>query len=232
MPLQVDVGIPIIPKDQAPELLAVNKAPDIVEAELTTVPHVLEIDPVLQRQDQWCWAACVEMVLAFYQRRADQCFIVGKKKGLEPPTSCCGAQEDTFSTEGCDPHNMKELWELVNVKVTPLLAANQNQPARLTFDQIKQQIEQKRPIEVGIKWFPEHGSGGHAVIIKGWEQNSDGIPVVWINDPLLKTRFHLTDAQGKATAAQGKVRLDELATNKNGMWLHTWTELTDELKPE
>jgi hypothetical protein len=57
----------------------------------------------------------------------------------------------------------------------------------LRFDDLVAEIDDGRPIEVGVAW---HGSrGGHAMLVKGHGEIA-GRRAVWINDPLgATTRF-------------------------------------------
>lgn len=218
MPLGIPNGIPIEPKDVTPEAVPPGAIPQGPAPNAQPDSRVLDIEPVTQDEDQWCWAACVQMVSTFFASRKDQCEVVGRKIGLNDPKACC-VQKEQFKEEGCSPKEMEVVWERCDIKAVPLLATNSDQPQQLKFTQIREQINNNHPVEVGIKWNEEEGGGGHAVIIKGWER-SNGSKLVWVNDPLPQTKLHLT-------GTQGKILLEELQTaNLFGLWLHTWTNIT------
>jgi hypothetical protein len=218
MPLGIPNGIPIAPKAETPEAVPSGEITLDAAPNVTTGSKVLPIDPVTQDQDQWCWAACVQMVSTFFERGKNQCEVVGLKKGLPNPQDCCGPQEKDFGEEGCHPDEMVVVWKKCDIKAVPLVATDLDQPRQLKFADIKAQIDNDHPVAVGIKWNDEEGGGGHAVIIKGWER-SNRSKLVWVNDPLPQTKLHLT-------GTQGKILLEELQTaNLFGLWLHTWKDI-------
>jgi hypothetical protein len=220
MPLSIDNGITITPRPDAPETVTPGELLLPLDGGVPVAgqPKVLSIAPVRQAQRKWCWAACVEMLLNHFQRHQDQCSIVGRKRDEVLPEVCCGVNEADFENEGCEPLVMRDVWMKFNISAEAHLATN-GTPGRLTFDEIKTEINAERPVEVGIKWNDDIG-GGHAVIIKGWD-SINGEDAVWVNDPWPQSKLSF---QG----IEGKVRLDELRrANNNGKWLHTWAKFAD-----
>src|SRR5260370_13602282 len=104
MPLRKRTGIPIVPTPASAGLRLL--APG-AEAKLDRhKTRILHITPSAQVEAEWCWAACVEMVLAFYKRPKQQCSIVGQKL-VGQETACCENPDDpAFSTVSCDSGDM------------------------------------------------------------------------------------------------------------------------------
>lgn len=225
MPLRIDRGIPITPAGGGSQPLAfgpltADAGPMSAEPTSLTEPHELEIEPVRQRRAMWCWAACVQMVLNYYERHEEQCAIVDRKRRLEGPheQTVCG-NERRFGQEGCHKSRVDDVWRAFNIQLpeTP-----DDQPAGVVgFDKIKEEIDvHKSPVEVALHWNEEIGGGGHVVLIKGWA-NVDGKDVVIVNDPLASGRL--------VSGHEGRVTFEELGSAfGNGSWEHTWTNLRPE----
>ena len=222
MPLRVSEGIPITPKaDGSGDVFMPGPPPP---------GKKLDIAPVVQRQSQWCWAACVEMVLTHNGLHKDQCAIVAEKLELADklPHDCCGPAEVDFALVACENVLVDDVWRHFNMKsdlqadgATPL-----DEPlGRVEFDRIQEEIKNNRPVEVGIRWHIDHQGGGHAVLIVGWTEK-DGKPAVLVNDPLP------TSMLGVEKGQSGTLLLSELKKAfGNGKWVHTWTGLEPKEKP-
>ena len=110
---------------------------------------------------------------------------------------------------------MQTAWSLFGIQATPHLKSPVS-TGQIGFDDVKTEIQEKRPIEVAVRWFE---GGSHALIIKGFGQIG-GRPSVWINDPLLNKS--LLSARG----GEGQILFSELKTANNyGKWVGTWTGL-------
>lgn len=233
MPLRVTKGIPIAPKATAPVPVAVGLKSfalgevALAEAAAPAPPGKdLKIKPVVQKQSQWCWAACVEMVLAHYQRHQNQCAIVAAKLELDDnnPHDCCN-REDDFALASCENLTMDEVWRHFQMKtdleadgVTPL----QVPLGQVEFSKIQEEIDNGHPLEVGIKWNIDRG-GGHAVLIVGWTFVK-GKPAVLVNDPLPTSLLGV-----KRNGQSGTILLSDLQKGHGyGTWVHTWTGLVPE----
>jgi hypothetical protein len=228
MPLRITNGIPIIPKAQAPESLAHGLAPLALGAALLAEgtgsladSHELSIAPVIQKQSQWCWAACVEMVLTYYQRPAEQCAVVAAKLGIEgqPGTLVCG-HDGQFALAACDHKTMDDVWRAFQIKSQAL--PNGDPLMQVPFETIKEEIDgHKRPLEIGLKWDPEHGDGGHAILVKGWT-SVGGEDAVLVNDPLPSSRLGIIGHEGAITIEELKDAFGY------GSWAFTWPGLEPE----
>lgn len=229
MPLRVTKGIPIIPNAPAPGLGALDlnnftlgAGAAAVAAEAALPSRDLEITPVIQKQSQWCWAACVEMVLTHFQRREDQCRIVDAKRrfvdnsGASPGTPC--DDEARFALESCEIQKVDDVWSRFNIK--PNLAGDGNPLGPLGFDAIQEEINNNRPVEVAISWHADRG-GGHAVLIVGWTRVG-GKDAVIVNDPLPTSLLGIKGQSGTLVLSELRKAFG------HGRWTHTWTGL----KPE
>lgn len=234
MPLRVTNRIPLIPRPAVPEasppgavlfdLSGINLANNITPP---AVPNNLKIRPVIQQQSEWCWAACVEMVLTHYQRHERQCAIVERKRSFAPtvnvngaPVPSCG-NEARFALETCNVEHVDDVWGRFNIRAT-LLGAPQTAAERGTFFQmIQAEIAANRPVEVAIDWHENRG-GGHAILIVGWT-TIDGRAAVLVNDPLPTSLLGIT-------GQSGTIVLTELQRAfGHGVWRQTWRGLAPEV---
>ena len=160
----------------------------------------------IQRQEhsEWCWAAVAVSVERFFDphSKLKQCEVANKvlPKAHPPiplPPSDCGCCCHCC----CDPRScnkpaeleraLKEIykWRLTlkqrsipapsNVKpVTPPTIVS---TGTLTFEEVCREIDNRRPIGVGITW---DSGGGHFVVIRGYRLLSSGARQVYVADPL------------------------------------------------
>jgi hypothetical protein len=186
--------------------------------------HLLEVRHFPQEGKLWCWAACVQMVLEYYQRTKPesgiqsktQCDITKELAKIEnKPIEAC-PEDPQLKLASCDPDLMKAVWVRCNLK-----EELQDRKAVLKMEHIKEQIANGKPIQVGIRWDLAHGGGGHAVLIKGWVGTNPEALV--IDDPLRDSSFGLHDpflaGSGRATHAELKAALG------HGQWFRTWFDL-------
>ena len=185
----------------------------------TNSANPLPINPVIQQESQWCWAACVEMVMEASATPQVQCQVVTHFPGNKPAGDPC-QDSNIFRDIGCAIPEMGEVWSSLNVKFELILKpAEPGQPA-LQFDALVNEITAGRPIEVGIKWHG--GRGGHAMLVKGFGE-IDGRRAVWINDPLGATTKFGPGVRG----GEGQILFRDLReANGYGKWVCSWIKLT------
>jgi hypothetical protein len=234
MPLRVTKGIPIIPKPPASEsgALVLGSPTPNEEALAEAAPPMptsqdLKIAPVIQKQSQWCWAACVEMVLTHYQNHREQCAIVDEKRSINHSVNIslspvCG-NEDSFALEACNIQDVDDVWGRFHIHAALHDAPHDApQSGQVDFPTIQGEIGQRRPVEVGIRWHEDLG-GGHAVLIVGWT-TVGGEDAVLVNDPLPTSLLGI-GSKGQS----GKLVLTELQLAfGHGTWSQTWTGLAPE----
>jgi hypothetical protein len=204
MPLQNGNGVglnPQITEGPTPEVEFDHIAPPPFDG--IPKPIILAVQHDFQEGKLWCWAACVNMVLEYYKRGTTQCEIVKIK--LDDPEFVC-ANNFAEREDDCDEMEMASVWRKCKIKnVKP-----STEP--LSVDGIKAELQAGRPIEAGITWIP--GTGGHAILIKGWRATSPESFV--INDPLRDSPLKVP---GRATYN------DLFTAFGHGEWYYTWSHL-------
>lgn len=210
MPLQVDNGASLNPK--IPDVPTPDVGSEAVMGsplDTTVKPTILNVKHKTQEGKLWCWAACIAMVLEYYQKSMSQCAIVRRKlqhdgEGVEP---LCSPNEDQ-NLEDCDPRRVAQTWRDCGIDgVIP-------KDGHLPFDEIKAELKAGRPVEVGVLW--NAGRGGHVVLIKGWAATSPESLV--INDPLRRSP--------DSPDGSGRVAHHELVEGfGRGEWAYTWKNL-------
>lgn len=211
MPLRVNEGVDI-PLERSPNRELKGGFLDDTVAILPGEPAApgpgeqrrLGVQTVSQKPlDEWCWAACVEMVLRFFGTPLDKCLVAGRKLGME----CCGA-----SSEQCDTGLSVD--DIGKAFGAAGLAGNVYN--KLRFESIQARINgvpaqgiPRGPVVAGIEW---QGGGGHLVVISGW-RIADSLRYVKVNDPYYTS---------------GDIRYEDLewryGPNDNGRWVHTWAD--------
>lgn len=211
MPLRVKAGIdiPIAPAANTELLLGFSRKlavtpelPEEVET-LSGQPHDrLGLRTLPQERELWCWAACTEMVLRFFEAPFGMCNVAG---GLLN-RNCCNS-----ATPGC---NVGLSIEEVDQAFGSVRLAGVRFDREISFEDIQNQISgnPRRPVVAGIKWA---GDGGHLVVISGWRIDNASRRFVTVNDPFYSS---------------GDIRYEDLVSqygrNNTGRWEHTWTNFT------
>ena len=153
--------------------------------------------PVKQEQDEWCWAACIEMVLHksgdTSKQQGDLADAAFGETGclLAPKSSFCDRpiQIDHFGTE----------YNRYGFNCVGPSGA-------LSFAQIQAEIAAGRPVQVGVLWTL---GGGHAVLVTGWDQQGTD-QFVRVDDP--------------DHGSTGMKHYSELLTAfGEGTWSYSWT---------
>lgn len=216
MPLE-ELGIRLSPQKPVEKVMAagaefgaVVSAINILPTQPPFQPVKLDVGPLFQDGPQWCWAACIAMVRAFFQQPVDQCQIVKKVFPAKDPCS----EPIVQRTEGCLPQDIKSAW--VKSGFAQATASSGNLlPSR---EAIKSDLQAGMPLQAGIQYFGHVGKG-HVVIITGW---SDTVPEsLHINDSLKHSLF----GDG-VIGGQGLVTLAELnAASGFGLWAYAWRNL-------
>ena len=171
-------------------------------------PLNLPVPMIRQKKQNWCWAACIEMISGFYELEIEQCSIA---KLLFTNRNCCG--QPSSCDEGCDAEDVK-----VVLRKNPINVECRRFSRDLTFETIKTEIKSERPVVAGILWFSHDGEarGGHLILIKGCRE-SNNRRYVKINDP----------SYGRVEVPFPKLQTyygpDD--DDQDGVWEHTWTKI-------
>lgn len=122
-----------------------------------------------QEQDNWCWAACMEMVVGPSHR---QCVMANNAFEIEDGKCCVSGHSPE-----CDrPLKVKKItseWGRYGQ------TADFSQ-APLTEEQTVQALDGGNPIEIGLLW---NGGGGHAVLLVGYSKEDEDL-LFTVYDPL------------------------------------------------
>ncbi len=164
---------------------------------MPTHVQTLGVCQIEQEQNLWCWAACAEMVLRYYDIcHVRQCDFAN---WLFKQTHCCTEPSSAECNRGCFVHDVSSLYLQWNIRSTFI-------GGMVPFSVLQAEIDAGRPVEIGFLW-KEQGIA-HVVLISGW--HTDGTEeFVHVNDPNNGFQF-LTYAE--LQTAYGK-----------GTWSFTWT---------
>jgi len=125
---------------------------------------------VLQRVEEWCWAACIQMVLNRLGVNVQQCDVVNKQFDQ---TICCTTPDDEACNQPVDPGDIVSVYEKCGHHAQLITS-----PIR--FEDLQSEIVVGgRPVEVGMAWA---GVGGHVAMVWGATVAAQG-PVLLVNDP-------------------------------------------------
>jgi hypothetical protein len=231
MPLRTTTPIPITPKptEFAATLIEHSKTSvfenSVGQTEVTLSEHTaaalaatgqeLGVRRTRQLRSNWCWAACVDMVLDFYgQPEIRQCDIVGRK--LHKP--CCSDPFNSKYDVTCDEKDIRAVWNQAGIEARAHLGQLTADNGWLNSAQLVDELNNGRPVQLGLKW---DSTGGHAIIVHGWKNSSKGLFFI-VNDPWNWAAVDVPEiVNGK-----GSVHYEELRQAYGmGKWSWTWTGL-------
>lgn len=209
-----------------------------VQSRAQPVDVELSISPVVQRTPVWCWVAVGEMVFDHFgvpnvnPVGVYQCGIIGALAG--PMHPCWGDCTRCVVPAGNSQNitNMLLQYPRIAGQLTrqPIRGVRSYHAARaLTVDEIKQELDEDRPIIAGINPGGITGpSAQHVALIIGYEENENGVLLI-VNDPypyqFVGNRFDpYLRAQGQGGNGQYRVAYDNF---RRGLG---WTESFYELR--
>lgn len=149
-----------------------------------------------QEQGMWCWAAVAASIANFYDGTAGrQCDLANQ----EFSQSTCCSEPDASDGNVCNRASDME----ISIKRVNHHASTSDTAA--TFKRVQDEIVQNRLIALRIEWQGQ--SVGHAVILDGYSQDSDG---QWVlgDDPGNGDSFAYTYEEFK----------NRYGDNKDGSW--------------
>ncbi|MDG3008448.1 papain-like cysteine protease family protein [Paludisphaera mucosa] len=157
----------------------------------------LSIEPKLQEQSEWCWAACLDMVLeANADFSKNQCDFANAAYEL---TGCCLAPSSSLCNQPIPVIQFRQEYERYGF-------AAQFYNGSISFNAVKLEVDADRPVQVGVSWT---GGGGHAMLITGWDQEGTE-QFVFVTNSLDRTKT--------------RVRYSDFLTVSNqGTWNWSWT---------
>ena len=156
-------------------------------------PALLAVPEYGQRAEEWCWAACVQMILAYYGVKVDQCDIVNRRFNS---TVCCQDPEDPSCNAPLSVVDVAMAYRDWNKSAVCI------QSTDITL--IENEISAGRPLQVGLVW---NDGSAHAAVVCGASEGEFG-PILQVNDP----------KYGAGSVYQQNL---ELAYG-GGSWQYTW----------
>lgn len=163
----------------------------LVPVNLTMAAEVkLHIPPVFQERPSWCWAAVGEMVFKYYYvpavHRTDyQCGIVQSRNLCKGIPNC--VQCDLSAGDEATTVNMLEQYPLLATlsgTTGDIALTVQSKSGSLSEAEVKNELDQGRPIIVGISppGFKVDGTPQHMALIVGYDDSSGDL-MLTVNDP-------------------------------------------------
>ena len=150
----------------------------------------LHIPPVFQERPSWCWAAVGEMVFKYYYvpavHRTDyQCGIV-LTRNLCPEMPNCVKCDLPVGDES-SMMNMLQQYSLLASRggeAGDVALAAQSKAGSLSEEEVKQEINEGRPIIAGVSpsGFKINGISHHTALIVGYDDRSGSLKLI-VNDP-------------------------------------------------
>ena len=150
----------------------------------------LHISPVFQERPSWCWAAVGEMVFKYYYvpavHRTDyQCGIV-LTRNLCPEMPNCVKCDLPVGDES-SMMNMLQQYSLLASRggeAGDVALAAQSKAGSLSEEEVKQEINEGRPIIAGVSpsGFKINGISHHTALIVGYDDRSGSLKLI-VNDP-------------------------------------------------
>jgi hypothetical protein len=151
MPLRVTAGVPIRPSRRRPALAGDG----LGLAAAAGTPPVLPVPYVKQTQNQWCWAACAEMVARYLgNTTVTQCELANFLHGQ---TKCCTFPGSTDCNRPTPYEGVGQVYRHLGIN-----CISHRWPVNAQV--VLRELTARRPIEVGYLWV---GGGGHVAVIYG-----------------------------------------------------------------
>ena len=124
-----------------------------------------------QEQTEWCWAACMQMVLQANGTKVTQCALANAALAL---TGCCEHPSSSLCNKPLPVFSISAEWARFHHRATFVDASV---PFKTVISEIR---DNNNPVEVGLKWAMNRG--GHAVLIVGYSE-ADAEDVI-VLDPM------------------------------------------------
>jgi hypothetical protein len=153
MQLRDDNPIPIRRSASARFKAALRSiAPGAPPVPMLPVPHIY------QEQNNWCWAACCEMLLALLrQPHVSQCAMASSQFG----PNCCATPTTTSCDSGCWP---EDAYDKFGVAIHPPIGP-------IDRDTLDRELSAGRAVEVYYVWADKRSS--HVALITGKYPNGE-----------------------------------------------------------
>lgn len=118
-----------------------------------------------QRTKNWCWAACTQMLAAYYHRNAAQC----ESATFLFSGYCCDYPNSFTCNQPCSSRQVGMVYRHWGI-------SSHHRSERVGLNVLQSEIRAGRPVEVGFTWTI---GGKHVVLITGYYDNG----FVSVHDP-------------------------------------------------
>jgi Papain-like cysteine protease AvrRpt2 len=166
------------------------------------MPKYINIKLLYQHESEWCWAACLEMILkSRWSDAPSQCELAGDAFDVE---GCCRSPADRLCNRPLPVWRIAG--ELANYGIPYVF-----HESRVSEERLVEEVTRNRPVLLGLQFdWSDGGTSGHAVLVVGWDENQDGRFLI-VHDP---ARGIGSDWYEDLSSAYGR-----------GRWYCTWTGL-------
>jgi len=178
-------------------------------------PVPVKVLPIVRKPqgaENWCWAACAQMVVKHLnQADVEQYDVVNKLLGRSDCDVGANAVDRSKCNKTCTVADLPRVYEPYHIKCDH----NPGNVAQIDMQGVVTEIKAERPVEVGLFWTDSSGNviGGHVVLVVGYGHDD----WLYVHD----TRLGFD--------SQPYVRYSYLQTAYGlGKWAHTWAALRKE----
>ena len=183
--------------------LRVKKGKSINFQESLLNEKIINVPQIKQEQSNWCWAACAEMILRYYDGSViRQCEFANELFG---ETLCCLMPSSPDCNRPCRKKDVSRLYSSKHI-YSKLVEET------IPFSKLRSEINAGCLVEVAYLW-ENSGGTGHVVIVRGWRIDGKE-EFVYVNDPGDSLGEYRIVAYSELLAAYGK-----------GNWTYTWIEI-------
>lgn len=163
---------------------------------------IINVPQIAQEQSNWCWAACVEMVLYYYDELAvQQCELANELFGR---SECCSEPSSPECNKPCEIEDVSKLYARRHIH-------SQFVDENVSFSTLQAEIDAGRPVE--IVFYQRRKTRGHLVIVRGWHI-TETEKFLHVNDP--------KDSNGASRIVAYSELMDAY---EDGRWMYTWLEI-------
>lgn len=163
MPIRAKTRVPIAPAKASAKARATMPA----ETAAGSGSIMLNVPYVHQEQNEWCWAACTQMIAAFKGNTdVKQCELANFLHGQ---TDCCAHPDSVQCNQPCPFERIVPVYKHVGIQAT----YDKHYELELVM---QRELAAGRPFEIAFLWL---GGGGHVVIVHGIDENGNYA----VNDP-------------------------------------------------
>lgn len=160
---------------------------------------IINVPQIAQEQTNWCWAACVAMVLHYYDdHTVQQCELANE---LFNRYECCSEPSSPECNQPCEIKDVSKLYARRDIH-------SQFVDRNVSFSALQSEIEADRPVE--IVFYPRKKGQGHLVVVRGWRV-TETEEFLYVNDP--------KDSNG---ASRIVAYSELLEAYEDGKWMYTW----------